>query len=104
MLSSLPANFSVISVFSASRHRDENFRDQAEDENVFALVLGRAAERFNGQAGDRHADVNETFVVEVRLDVVRIVKQDAALAEKIDVVLVTVLIKRDQKIGFITGR
>ena len=81
----------------------KNLRDQAEDENVFALVLGRAAERFDGQAGDRHADVNETFVVEVRLDVVGIVKQDAALFQKVDVVLVTVLIKRDEEIGFVAG-
>ena len=81
----------------------ENFRDQAEHENVFALVLGRAAERFNGQAGDGDADVNETFVIEVRLDVVGIVKEDAAFFQEIDVVLVTVLIKRDEKIGFVTG-
>ena len=79
----------------------ENFRDQAEDENVFALVLRRSAERFDGQSGDRHADVNETFVVEVRLDVVGIVKQDAAFFQKADVVLVTVLIKRDEEIGFV---
>ncbi len=82
----------------------ENLRDQAEDENVFALVLRRPAERFDRQAGDRHADVNETFVVEVRLDVVRIVKQDAAFFQKVDVVLVTVLIKRDEEIGFIARR
>ena len=81
----------------------ENFRDQSEDENVFALVLGRAAERFDGQAGDGNADVNETFVVEIRLDVIGIVKEDAAFFQKTDVVLVTVLIKRDQKIGFVTG-
>src|SRR5207248_5633594 len=53
---------------------------------------------------DRHADINETFVVEVRLNVVRIVKQHAAFFEKVDVVLIAVLIKRDQKIGFVTGR
>src|SRR4030095_15918142 len=82
----------------------ENFRDQAEDENVFAFVLGRAAERFNGQSSDRHGDVNEPCVIEVRFDVVRIVQQYAALAKKTYVVLVTVLVKRYQKIGFITGR
>ena len=103
MLSSLPANFSVISVVSFSTSRWKIFADQAEDENVFALVLGRAAERFDGQAGDRHADVNETFVVEIRLDVIRIVKQDAAFFQKVDVVLITVLVKRDEKIGFVAG-
>src|SRR5205814_6471539 len=82
----------------------ENFRDQPEDENVFALVFSRSAERFDGETGDRHADVNETFVVEVRLDVVRIVKQHAAFLQKIDVVLITMLIERDEKIGFVAGR
>ncbi len=82
----------------------ENFRDQSEHENVFAFVFSGAAERFDGEAGDRHADINETFVVEVRLDVVRIVKQHATFAQEIDVVLVTVLIKRDQEIGFVAGR
>ena len=82
----------------------ENLRDQPEDENVFALVLRGAAERFDGQAGDRHADVNETFVVEVWLDVIGIVKQDAAFFQKVDVVLVTVLIKRDEEVGFVARR
>ena len=26
----------------------ENFRDQAEDENILALILGRPAQRFDG--------------------------------------------------------
>ena len=68
-----------MSVFSFSTSRSKISRDQTEDENVFALVLGRAAERFDGQPGDRNADVNETFVVGVRLDVIGIVKEDAAL-------------------------
>ena len=103
MLSSLPANFSVMSLLSFSTSRSKIFADQAEDENVFALVLGRAAERFDGQAGDRNADVDETFVVEIRLDVVRIVKQDAAFLQRVDVVLVTVLVKRDEQIRFVAG-
>src|SRR5436190_18447860 len=82
----------------------ENFRDQAENENVFALVLRGAAERFNGEAGDRHANVNETFIVKVRLDVVGIVKENAAVFEETDVVLVAVLVKRDEEIGFVAGR
>ena len=82
----------------------ENLRDQSENENVFAFVLGRPAERLNREAGNRHADINETFIVQVWLDVIRIVKQDAAFAQKADVVLVTVLVKRDQEIGFVTRR
>src|SRR5262249_22051697 len=81
----------------------ENFCDEPQHENVFAFVLGGAAESFDGQTGDRDADVNVPFVVQVRLDVVGIVKQDAALAEKADVVLITVLIERDQKIGVVAG-
>src|SRR5207302_6953741 len=82
----------------------KNLRDQAEDENIFALVFGRAAECFDCQSGNGYADINKTFVVEVGLDVVRIVKQDAAFFEKVNVVLITVLIKRDEKIGFVTSR
>ena len=81
----------------------EDFRDQPEDENVFAFVLRGAAERFDGEAGDRHADVNEAFVVEVGLDVIGIVKENAAVFQKADVVLVAVLIKRDEEIGFVAG-
>ena len=81
----------------------KNFRDQAEDENVFALVLRRAAQRLDRQAGDRHADVNEAFVVEIRLDVIGIIKQDAAFSQEVDVVLVAVLIKGDEEIGFVAG-
>src|SRR3984893_10526335 len=82
----------------------KNFRDQTENKNVFAFVLGCSAKRFNRQTCDRDADIHKTFVVEVRLDVVRIVKQHAAFLEKVDVVLITVLIKRDEKVGFIAGR
>ena len=99
-LSSFPENFSVIT-FQFVGVEVENFRDQAENENVFAFVLSGAAERFHGQTGNGHADVKETFIIEIRLDVVRIVKQDAAFAQESDVVLVTVLVKRHQKIGFI---
>src|SRR6202165_4588451 len=82
----------------------KNFRDQTENKNVFAFVLGCSAKRFNRQTCDRDADIHKTFVVEVGLNVVRIVKQHAAFLEKVDVVLITVLIKRDKKVGFIAGR
>ena len=48
-----------------------------------------------------HADVDEPFVVEVRLDVIRIVKEDAAVFQEADVVLVAVLVKGDEEIGFV---
>ena len=47
MLSSLPANFSVMSFLQLLDIETEDFRDQAEDENVFAFVLGRAAKGLN---------------------------------------------------------
>src|SRR5437868_13525064 len=56
----------------------ENFRDKTEDENILALVLGCAPECLNGQSGNRNAHVNETFVVEIRFDIIRIVKEDPA--------------------------
>src|SRR5207302_1599119 len=46
----------------------------------------------------------EPLVIEIWLNVVRIVEQHAAVAQETDVVLVTVLVKRDQKIGFIACR
>ena len=90
-------------VFSLLDIEMEDLRDQAEDEDVFALVLGRAAERFDGQAGDGNADVNEAFVVEIGLDVVGIIKENAAFFQEADVVLVAVLIKGDEEIGFVAG-
>ena len=99
-----PSEFLGDNSFQLLNIEIKNFSDEAEDENIFAFVLGRAAERFHGKTGDRHADVKETFIVEVRLDVVRVVKQDAAFSQEADVILVTVLIKRDQKIGFVPGR
>ena len=68
------------------------------------FVFRRAAEGFDGETGDRHADINETFVVEIWLDVVRIVEQHAAFAQKAYMILITVLIERDQEVGFIACR
>ena len=82
----------------------ENLRDQPENEDVFAFVLRGAAKRLDGQTCDWHADVNEPLVIEIWLNVVRIVEQHAAVAQETDVVLVTVLVKRDQKIGFVACR
>ena len=103
MLWSLPANFSLISFLSLSASRLKIFAIRPSDENVFAFVLRSAAQRLDRQTCDGNSDINETFVVEVRFDVVGIVKQHAAFAQEIEVVLITVLIKRDEKIGFIAG-
>ena len=79
----------------------KDLRDQPEDENVLAFVLRRSAKRFDGQPGDRNADVNEPFLVRIRLDVVGIVEQDAAVSQEADVVLVAVLVKRDEEVRFV---
>ncbi len=61
----------------------EHLGHQAEGENIFALVLGRAADGFDRQAGNGHADMM-IFLLPFGLgfDVVGIVKDDAALFER----------------------
>ena len=56
---------------------------EAERVNIFALVLGRAADGFHHQAGDRHADMMIILLpFGLRLDVVRIIQDDAALFQR----------------------
>src|SRR5438094_981791 len=49
-------------------------------------------------------DVKETFAIAVWFDVVGFIKQYAAFTQETDVVLVTILVKRDQKICFVPRR
>ena len=37
-------------------------RDQSKCENIFALILGRAADGFHGKLGNRTADVAKFFL------------------------------------------
>src|ERR1043166_9198942 len=84
--------------------QSEHLGHQPERKNIFALVLGSAADRFNCQSGNGNADVVIFFLpFSLRLDVVRIVKHDAALLQRVDMVLVGVLIKRQQNVGFVSG-
>src|SRR5437899_10382045 len=55
----------------------ENFRDETQDKNVFAFVLRRTAERFDCETSDRPSDLNEWFVVEVRVNFVWILESQA---------------------------
>ena len=82
----------------------EHSADQAECINVFALVASRAADRLNRQAGDGDPDV-PIFIkpLFVRLNVVAVVNQNTALAQVADVVLVGMLVERQQHIGLIAG-
>src|SRR2546430_5519895 len=102
MLWSLPANFSVISFLSLSASRLKIFEINPSTKMFLPLSLAvpPSASTARPVMG---TPTNKTFVVEVRLDVIRIVKQHAAFAQKIEVVLITVLIKRDEEIGFIAG-
>ena len=89
--------------FFQFRHVEiEHPRDEAERVNVFALVLGRAADGFDGQRGNGNADVMIILLpFRLRLDVVGIIKHDAALFERADVVFVGMLIKRQQHVGLV---
>ena len=80
----------------------EHAGDQAERVKVLALVLRRAADGLNCQTGDRYADVVVVGgLVGADFDVVRIVQHDAALLERAEMVLIRLLIKRQEHIGVI---
>ena len=104
MLASLPVKRSPMSFSSFGTFRSNISRDEAERVNVFALVLGRAADGFDGRAGNRNADVVIIlFPFRLRLDVVGIVKHDAAFFERADVVFVGMLVKRQQHVRLVAG-
>ena len=82
----------------------EHFCDQAEGKDVFALVLGGAADCFNGAAGNGNGHVAVIlFPCGVGLDVVGIVEDNAAFAQGTDVLLVGMGIKGDEHVGFVAG-
>ena len=81
----------------------EDAGDQAEDEEILALVLGGAADGLDGGGGDRHADRGEALVVGVGFDVVGVVDQHAALAERGQMALVAVLVEGDEEVGLVAG-
>jgi len=80
----------------------EHPRQQAERVNIFALVLGRAANGFDRQRGNRNADVMIVLLpFGLRFNMIGIEKHDAAFFKRTNVVLVRVLIKREQQVGII---
>ena len=79
-------------------------REQSEDENILPLVLGRSAERFDGQPGDGNAHMNELLLVWVGLDIVGIVEQDSTFPKRADMVLIAVLMQCHQKVCFVSRR
>src|SRR5208283_6016874 len=74
----------------------EQSGQQTEDKHVLALVFGGTANRFDGQAGDRHTDGAMPRIGSVRLNLIQIVEEDAAFPESADVVVVRVLVKRNE--------
>src|SRR5262245_53185146 len=82
----------------------EHTRDETECINVLTLILGRTTNGFNRQARNWNAHV-VIFLLPfgLWLDMVGIVKSDAALLERGDVVFVGMLIESEEHVGFIPG-
>ncbi len=77
--------------------------EQAERENILALVAARPAHGLDREAGNVHADMAIAFFpFRLRLDVVGVVKHDAAQLQRLDMVLVAVLVKTKQHVRLIT--
>jgi hypothetical protein len=82
----------------------KNTGEQAEDKDIFSLVLRRSAERFDSQPGDRNAHMNKLLLVWVGLDIVGIVEQDSTVPKKADMVLIAVLMEGHQEVSFVSRR
>ena len=81
-----------------------DFRQQAEYVDVLALVAAGAADGFHGEAGDGHADVAVALLpLGLRGHVVGIIQHDAAKLQRLDVVLVAVLVEGKQHVGLVAG-
>ena len=89
--------------FFQLRHVEiEHPRNEAERVNVFALVLGRAADGLDRQRGNGNADVVIVLLpFGLGLDVVGVKQHDAALFERVDVAFVGMLVKRQQHVGLV---
>ena len=82
--------------------KDSGQKSQHED--VFSFVFRGSSKRLDGETGDWHAHMNELFLVGIGLNVVGVVKQHPALAKKIDVVVVAVLVQGDEEIRLVPCR
>lgn len=82
----------------------EDPRDQTEHEDVLPLLLRVAADRLHRRRRDRHANRGETFVVRIRRHVILVVDQHPAGPQRLDVVLVTVLVERHEEVRRVAGR
>ena len=91
----------AVNFFAVER---EDAREQTHDEHVFAAVPGGSSDRLDSRARDGNADIGESLVGSIRLDFVRVIDADAAVAERMDVVIVAVLIERHQEVGIVPWR
>ena len=81
----------------------EQVGEQAENKDVLAAVPGGSADSLHRRAGHGHPDQGNPAVGQVRLDVVRVVEANPAVAQCIDVIFVAVLVEGDQEVGIVTG-
>src|ERR1035441_2292256 len=75
-----------------------------EHEEVLALLLGRASHRLDRRPGDRYSHGREAPVLRVRLDVVAVVDEHAPGPQRLDVVVIAVLVEGHEDVGLVSGR
>jgi len=91
-----------MSFFEPRQVQVKHLGHESESENIFAFVLGRPADGFDGQTRDGHAHVMiRVLPLGFGLHMVRVEEDDAALFHRRDVVFVRVLVKRQQHVRFI---
>ena len=92
-----------MSVSSLGTFRSNILRDQAQGQKMFLrMFLGRASDGLHGQGSTGNADVMIDFLqFGLRLDVVGIVKHDAALLERAEMVLVGMLVEGQEHVAVV---
>ena len=78
--------------------------DDAEHVDILALVFRRAADGFDGARRDRDGNLREAVVLGVGGDVVGVVEEHATGAQRTDMRVVAVLIKRHEHVRAVAGR
>ena len=89
---------------SFSRFRLNTEVTNPRTKRFFPRSLAVPPERFDRGARNRNSDMTNTLVGSIRLDVIRVIKTNAAIAQRRDMAVVTVLVKRHKNVGFVAGR
>ena len=80
-----------------------DFCEQSERVNIFALVAAGPADGLDHEARNGHAHMAVTVLpLRLRCHMIRIIKHDAAELDRLDVVLVAVLVEAEQHVRLIT--